>query len=245
VIGTKVREELFPGQAAVGQLMRVGDRRVRVIGVIKSTGQGLGMNTDEVVFVPVGLAQALFNTNTMFRILIEARSRNHLLEAKRDAAALIKARHGGEEDVTVITQDAVLATFDKLLRALTAAVAGIAAISLAVAGILVMNVMLVAVTQRTGEIGLMKALGAQGRTIRQVFLAEAAMLSLFGAITGYLLGQLGAFILRQAFPVFPAYPPDWAVIAAVVTALSTGLLFGIMPARRAAQMDPVQALMKH
>jgi putative ABC transport system permease protein len=124
-------------------------------------------------------------------------------------------------------------------------VAGIAAISLAVAGILVMNVMLVAVTQRTGEIGLMKALGAQGRTIRQVFLAEAAMLSLFGAMTGYLLGQLGAFILRQAFPVFPAYAPDWAVIAALATALSTGLLFGIMPANRAARLDPVQALMKH
>ncbi len=245
VIGTKVRDELFPGQAAVGQLMRVGDRRVRVIGVLKSTGQGLGMNTDEVVFVPVALAQALFNTNTMFRILIEARSRNHLEEAKRHVSAVLKARHSGEEDVTVITQDAVLATFDKLLRALTAAVAGIAAISLAVAGILVMNVMLVAVTQRTGEIGLMKALGAQGRTIRQVFLAEAAMLSLFGAMTGYLLGQLGAFILRQAFPVFPAYAPDWAVIAALATALSTGLLFGIMPANRAARLDPVQALMKH
>jgi len=136
-------------------------------------------------------------------------------------------------------------SIDKLLRALTAAVAGIAAISLAVAGILVMNVMLVAVTQRTGEIGLLKALGAQGRSIRNAFLAEAAMLSLFGALTGYLLGQLGAFVLRQLFPVFPAYPPDWAVIAALGTALGTGLIFGIMPARRAARLDPVQALMKH
>ncbi len=245
VLGTKVRDELFPGQSAVGQFVRIGDRRVRVIGVLKSTGQGLGMNTDEVVFVPVALAQALFNSNTLFRVLIEARSRNHIAEAKRDVAAVLKARHSGEEDVTVITQDAVLATFDKLLRALTAAVAGIAAISLAVAGILVMNVMLVAVTQRTSEIGLLKALGARGATIRQAFLAEAAMLSLFGAISGYLLGELGAFVLRQAFPVFPAYPPNWAVIAALATALSTGLLFGIMPARRAAQLDPVQALMKH
>ncbi len=245
VIGAKLREELFPGQAAVGQFMRVGDRRVRIIGVLKPSGQGLGMNTDELVFLPVALAQALFDSNTLFRILVEARSRNHIEGVKQEVATLLKARHGGEEDVTVITQDAMLATFDKLLRALTAAVAGIAAISLAVAGILVMNVMLVAVTQRTGEIGLLKALGAEARTIRHAFLAEAGMLSLFGAIAGYLLGQLATFALRQAYPAYPAYAPDWAVAAALVTALTTGLLFGIMPAQRAARMDPVQALMKH
>jgi len=245
VIGSKIKEEIFGGAPAVGELVRLGDRRLRVVGVLRSVGQGLGMNTDEVVFVPVGVAQSLFNTHTLFRILIEARSRDEIAAVKREAAASLKARHGGEEDVTVITQDAVLATFDKLLRALTAAVAGIAAISLAVAGILVMNVMLVAVTQRTAEIGLLKALGARGATIRNAFMAEAAMLSLVGALTGYGLGLLGAFILRLLYPVFPAYPPDWAVVAALVTSLSTGLLFGIMPARRAALLDPVQALMKH
>src|SRR5574343_22243 len=201
IIGAKIRTEMFGANPAVGQLIRVGDRRLRVIGVLASTGQEQAMET-------------------------------------------LKRRHRGEEDVTVITQDAVLATFDKLLGALTLAVAGIAAISLAVAGILVMNVMLVAVTQRTGEIGLLKALGATARTIRLAFLAEAAMLSAVGAVVGYLLGQLGAFALRQFFPVFPAYPPDWAVIAGLSTALVTGLLFGVMPARRAARLDPVQALMK-
>jgi putative ABC transport system permease protein len=245
VIGSKIKEEIFGAKPAVGELIRLGDRRLRIIGVLKSVGQGLGMNTDEVVFVPVAVAQSLFNTHTLFRILIEARSRDEIEAVKREVAAVLKARHGNEEDVTVITQDAVLATFDRLLRALTAAVAGIAAISLAVAGILVMNVMLVAVTQRTGEIGLLKALGARGETIRQVFLAEAAMLSLVGALTGYGLGLFGAFVLRLMYPVFPAYPPDWAVVAALGTALTTGLLFGIMPARRAAQLDPVQALMKH
>jgi putative ABC transport system permease protein len=203
------------------------------------------MNTDELVIVPVSLAQALFNSNTLFRILIESKSREAIPESRDQVMEILKQRHRGEEDVTVITQDAVLATFDKLLGALTLAVAGIAAISLAVAGILVMNVMLVAVTQRTGEIGLLKALGATANTIRLAFLAEAAMLSSVGALLGYLLGEAGAFALRQAFPVFPAYPPDWAVIAGLGTALGTGLLFGVMPARRAAQMDPVQALMKH
>ena len=245
IIGNKIREELFGNEPAVGQLIRVGDRRLRVIGVLKAVGQGLGMNTDELVIVPAALAQAMFNTNTLFRILVEARSREAIPEAKEQVMEILKQRHRGEEDVTVITQDAVLATFDKLLGALTLGVAGIAAISLAVASILVMNVMLVAVTQRTGEICLLKALGAPARTIRLAFLTEAAMLSTVGAVVGYLLGQLGAFALRQAFPVFPAYPPDWAVIAGLSTALGTGLLFGVMPARRAARLDPVQALMKH
>jgi putative ABC transport system permease protein len=245
VIGAKIRDELFVNEPAVGKLIRVGDRRLRVVGVLKPVGQGLGMNTDELVIVPVSLAQAMFNSNTLFRILVEAKSREAIPEAKEQVMEILKQRHRGEEDVTVITQDAVLATFDKLLGALTLGVAGIAAISLAVAGILVMNVMLVAVTQRTGEIGLLKALGATARSIRLAFLAEAAMLSTVGAVVGYLLGQLGAFGLRQAFPVFPAYPPDWAVIAGLSTALVTGLLFGVMPARQAARLDPVQALMKH
>jgi len=144
--------------------------------------------------------------------------------------------------VTVITQDAVLATFDRLLGALTLGVAGIAAISLAVAGILVMNVMLVSVSQRTAEIGLLKALGATGGGIRLIFLTEATMLSLTGAVAGYGLGLLAAALIRLLYPAFPAYPPDWAVLAGLATALVTGILFGVLPARRAAQLDPVQAL---
>ncbi|MBS1191524.1 MAG: hypothetical protein H6R10_3316 [Rhodocyclaceae bacterium] len=244
VIGSKIREELFGPEPAIGQLVRLGDRRLRVVGVLKSTGQGLGMNTDELVIVPVALAQAIFNSNTLFRILVEAKSREAIPQAKDQTLEIIKSRHQGEEDVTVITQDAVLATFDKLLSALTLGVAGIAAISLAVAGILVMNVMLVAVTQRTGEIGLLKALGAPARTIRLAFLMEAAMLSTVGALVGYGLGQAGAFAIRQFFPVFPAYAPQWAVIAGLGTALATGLIFGVMPARRAARLDPVEALMR-
>lgn len=244
VIGAKIRSELFGTQPALGQVLRIGDRRVRVVGVLASTGQGLGMNADEVVILPVAVAQAMFNTNTLFRILVEAKDRTLIEAAKTQTTALLKARHDGEENVTVITQDAVLATFDRILSTLTYGVAGIAAISLAVAGILVMNVMLVAVTQRTGEIGLLKALGAEGNAIRDAFLAEAALLSAAGAIVGYLLGQAGAFALRVAIPALPAFPPDWAVAAALGTALATGLLFGVMPAQRAARLDPIRALAK-
>jgi len=244
VIGAKVRDEMFGNEPALGQLVRIGDRRFRVVGVLASTGQGLGMNTDELVMVPVALAQAMFNSNTLFRILVEANSREAIETAKTQVADILKLRHEGELDVTVITQDAVLATFDRLLGALTLGVAGIAAISLAVAGILVMNVMLVSVTQRTAEIGLLKALGATGATIRMVFLTEATMLSLAGAVVGYGLGLAGAAIIRQLYPTFPAFPPDWAVLAGLGTALVTGILFGVMPARRAARLDPVQALSK-
>ena len=244
VIGAKIRDELFGVEPALGKLIRIGDRRFRVVGIMASTGQGLGMNTDEIVLVPVALAQAMFNSNTLFRILVEANSREAIAPAKAHVAEILKLRHEGEEDVTVITQDAVLATFDKLLATLTLAVAGIAAISLAVAGILVMNVMLVSVTQRTPEIGLLKALGATDGAIRAAFLTEAAILSLAGAVVGFLLGQAGAAVIRQVYPAFPAYPPDWAVIAGLGTALLTGILFGVMPARRAARLDPVESLAK-
>ncbi len=244
VLGAKIREDLFGAEPALGQMIRIGDRRFRVIGVFGQTGQGLGMNADEIVVIPVAAAQAMFNTNTLFRILVEARNRSAIEQARNQALEIIKARHGNEEDVTVITQDAVLATFDRILGVLTLGVGGIAAISLAVAGILVMNVMLVAVTQRTGEIGLMKALGAPGHTIRNAFLTEATLLSIAGALLGYLIGEGGAFVLRSLYPTLPAYPPNWAIFAAVGTAISTGLLFGVMPARRAARLDPVQALSK-
>jgi putative ABC transport system permease protein len=244
VIGAKVRQELFGSEASIGRMIRVGDRRYRVIGVLAQSGQGLGMNSDELVILPVSAAQAMFNTNTLFRILVEAKSRDALESAKAQALAIIVARHDNEEDVTVITQDAVLKTFDRILGVLTLGVAGIAAISLAVAGILVMNVMLVAVTQRTAEIGLLKALGAPARTIRSAFLTEAALLSVAGAVLGFLLGHAGAFALRSFYPTLPAYPPAWAVIAALGSAMATGLLFGVMPARRAALLDPVKALAK-
>lgn len=242
VIGAKLRAELFPNQAAVGQFVRVGDRRFRVIGVLAATGSGLGMNTDELAIVPVSLAQAMFNTHTLFRILIEAHNRDAIEAVKRQALTILQHRHDGEQDVTVITQDAMLATFDKLLGTLTLGVAGIAAISLAVAGILVMNVMLVSVAQRRSEIGLLKALGASGGTIRLAFLVEAALLSAAGALFGYALGLAGAALIRAIYPTFPAYPPDWAVLAGLGTALFTGVLFGVLPARNAARLDPVTAL---
>ena len=242
VIGSKVAVELFANQPALGEWLRIGDRRFRIIGIMARQGESLGFNTDEIVIVPLAAAQALFNTEALFRVLVEAKSREQIEAAKLDVEEILRARHEGERDVTVITQDAVLATFDRILGALTLAVGGIAAISLAVAGILVMNVMLIAVTQRRREIGLLKALGATGRQIRLMFFTEAAMLALAGSALGLAAGQATTHLALQLYPDIPFQAPWWALIAAPAVAAAAAILFTVAPARRAAQLDPVQAL---
>jgi putative ABC transport system permease protein len=242
VLGAKIRRELFGQGQAIGAWVRLGDRRFRVIGVMSSQGESMGFNTDEIVIVPVASAHLLFNTSGLFRILVEAKSRDAIAAAQRDAEQILMRRHSGERDVTVITQDAVLATFDRVLSALTLAVGGIAAISLAVAGILIMNVMLIAVSQRIKEIGLLKALGAPAAQIRNLFFAEAILLSGIGSVVGLILGEAGVAVIGQIYPSLPVVAPWWAVLAALGTAMGTGILFSVWPARRAAQLDPVMAL---
>lgn len=244
VIGAKVQSELFGRTEAIGRWLRIGDSRFRVIGVLESEGRSIGVDVEEIVIVPVASAMALFNTQTMFRVLVESKTSDAIASVKAFTAKTIAARHHGEEDVTVITQDAVLSTFDQIFTALTMTVGGIAAISLAVAGVLIMNVMLVAVSQRTGEVGLLKAVGAAPRQIVILFLTEAALLALFGSLVGLGVGLAGGWLVSQLYPAVNMAPPLWAVIAGTGVAVATGLVFGILPARRAAQLDPVLALAK-
>jgi putative ABC transport system permease protein len=243
ILGEKLAREFFP-QGAIGQRVRLGDRRFLVSGVLEPQGESMGFNSDELVVIPIDYAQALFNTSSLFRVLVETRSRGDLASVKEAIREVMKRRHDGEDDVTIITQDAVLATFDRILRALTLGVAGIAAISLAVAGILVMNVMLVAVNQRTSEIGLLKAIGAPSSDVHHLFLAEAIWLSLAGGVAGFILGQLGSLLIRIAYPLLPAWPPLWASVGGVLVAFLTGVLASLFPAARAAKLDPVRALSK-
>jgi putative ABC transport system permease protein len=244
VLGTRVQRELFPGENPLGKLVRIGDWRFRVIGVIAPRGTSIGMDLDEVVEIPVDSSLKLFNRSSLFRILAEVHSHDEIEPARAAALRVLRERHAGLEDVTILTQDSVLATFSNILKALTAALAGIAAISLAVAGLGIMNVMLVSVTERTREIGLLKAVGVTQGQIIAVFLVEAAALATVGGCLGLVAGLAAGRVLQHIYPEFPFQPPFWAILAALAVSSSVGLIFGILPARNAARLDPVTALMR-
>jgi putative ABC transport system permease protein len=242
VIGGEVRRELFGSRAALGEWLRLGDRRCRIVGVLGTTSVALGVDMGEIVILPVASALNLFNSDSLFRVLVETRSRDVLEETKVAVRSLVRARHEGEDDVTVIAQDAVVSTFDRILTTLTYGVAAIAAVALLVAGILVMNVMLVAVVRRTPEIGLLRALGARAALVQSLFLAEAAALAVAGSALGLVVGQSGVLVLNRLYPALAFAAPWWAFIAAPAVAVAAGIVFGWLPARRAARLDPVQAL---
>jgi putative ABC transport system permease protein len=242
VLGAKVRAELFGAANPLGEILRLGDERYRVIGVLAPRGISLGMDMDDMVYVPVGRAMKMFNQTGLFRLLVEVRSHEEIAAAEEAVRRVVAERHDGEDDVTILTQDSVLASFGRILAILTAALVGIAAISLTVAGLGIMNVMLVSVAERTREIGLLKALGVTRRQIVAVFLAEAAVLSSAGGAAGLAVAFAGAGLLRGLYPSFPVQPPSWAVAAAVLVSVSVGLVFGAAPARRAAGLDPIVAL---
>ncbi|MBZ5639807.1 MAG: ABC transporter permease [Acidobacteriia bacterium] len=242
VLGAKVQRELYPERNPLGELLRIGDERYRVIGVMVPRGTSLGIDLDEAVHVPVVPVMKLFNRRGLFRALLEISSHDRIEEAKGEVLRVLKERHDGIEDVTVFTQDAVLATFGRILWVLTAALAGIAAISLSVAGIGIMNVMLVSVSERTREVGLLKALGATEGQILRAFLAEAALISGSGGAVGLAAGFAGNRLLMALYPAFLLTPPEWAVAGAVAVSLLVGTVFGALPARRASRLDPVAAL---
>jgi putative ABC transport system permease protein len=241
VLGRTAAAELFPGGDPLGAVVRIGGWRMRVIGVLARRGVHMGIDMDDVVIIPVATAMRMFNRSSLFRLLLKARTHAEVETVRAQALALLTDRHG-EEDVTLITQEAVIDTFGTILRALTLALAGIATISLTVAGIGIMNVMLVSVTERTAEVGLLRAVGARPRQILGCFLAEAAILAGAGGLTGVGAGWLAVAFLVRLYPDLPARPPLWAVAAALGIALAVGLLFGLLPARRATRLDPVAAL---
>lgn len=241
VIGPTLRRELFGSRPVLGEWLRAGDRRFRVIGVLEARGESLGMDFAELLVVPVASAQALFNREGLFRLFAEVRNPALLEPGKRQIRTLLAERHEGEEDVTLISQDSMLLAFDDILGTLGLALAGIAAISLLVAGVLIMNVTWIAVSQRTAEIGLLKALGATPAQVRLLFVGEAGLLAMAGGMAGLALGEALLWLARQLWD-FPLLAPWWARGGALLLALGTAVLFAWLPASRAANLEPVAAL---
>lgn len=242
VLGSKVKHELFGSRKAVGEWVRIGDRRMRVIGIIEEGGQSIGMDMADIVMVPVQTAVQLFNSPALFRLMLELQTTADVERVKRRVLAIIRERHEGEEDITLVTQDSLLQAFNNILSTLTLAIGAIGAIGLLVAGVLIMNISLISVSQRRQEIGLLKAIGGSSRQIRALFLGESLMMVGMGALAGVAVAIALVFFSRQLWPVFPMTPPSWAIPVAVILAMVTGVLFSWLPASRAARLDPVLAL---
>ena len=196
---------------------------------------------DETVFAPVATVMRLANKSSLSRVMLDLAPRSDQKRVIEQVKALLIERHD-EEDFTCISQDAVMSSLSSILRILTLAVAGIAAISLAVAGIGIMNVMLVAVSERTDEVGLMKAIGANRRQILALFLIEATLLSIAGGAIGLAVGTALVAFGQSLYPAVEIVTPAWAIAAVLGLSLVTGILFGVLPAWRAARLDPVDAL---
>lgn len=242
VIGPKIQQEMFAGENPIGRAVRIGNWRFRVIGVIEPKGSFFGINYDDMALVPVATGLRLFDQTSLFRIFTQVGTAEEVPAAIAQMKLVLTDRHDGYEDFTLITQDAMLSTFRSVIDALTAALAGIAAISLGVAGIGIMNVMLVSVSERTSEIGLLKALGARRRQIMRVFLIEALLISGAGAAIGIAFGSALVAGAGAFFPDFPLRPnPVWIAVV-MALAIGAGAGFGWMPARRAARLEPVAAL---
>jgi putative ABC transport system permease protein len=241
VLGTKAAREVFGIENPLGRTVRMGGWRFRVVGVLEPKGRMGGFDMDDIALIPVATAMKVFNRSSLFRILVEVRPDTPMPVMKRRLEGFFRDLHRAE-DVTVISPDAMLASFSSIMRVLTLALAGIAGISLVVAGLGIMNIMLISVAERREEVGLLKALGGERRQVLEVFLTEAVFLSAAGGIAGLAAGLAAVRIFVRFYPSFPAAPPGWAVAASLALSLLVGSLAGILPAMRAAQLDPIRAL---
>jgi putative ABC transport system permease protein len=241
VLGPKLKNELFGAENALGARVRIGGLQFRVIGVLASKGQFLGIDLDDTAFVPAARALELFNREGLNEIDVAVAEGVPAASVVETIRQVMKDRHG-REDVTIISQEEMLSTLSSILDVLTMAVGALGGISLLVGGVGIVTIMTIAVTERTNEIGLMVALGARRRTILGLFLGEAVALAAIGGAVGLILGIGLAQLIGLFLPALPVHTPLSFVVLAEVLAAAIGLAAGVLPARRAALLDPVEAL---
>jgi len=242
VLGTKLRHEIFGDEQALGSYIRIGGERFQVIGILEPKGQFLTFDLDDTAYIPVSRALALFNRRGLMEIDILITPDAAAAPIATGIRRTLMARHRNEEDFTVVTQDEMLSVLGNVMDVVNLAVGGIGGISLLVGAIGILTMMWISVNERRAEIGLAKALGAAPRQILMLFLAEAAALAIAGGILGVLVGVGAAWGLRLIVPGLPLATPLRYVVAALVVSTAVGLASGVLPARRAAALDPVDAL---
>lgn len=242
VLGSTIKQELFGNKNAIGEWVRFSGQRFRVIGILQERGESMGLDMRQMAIIPIRSAETLFNTPALFRVLIELKQSGSELYTESKLMELIKKRHEGEADITILSQNSLMSSFNNILNLVTASIGAIAAISLIVAGFLIMNVSYVSVSRRKQEIGLLKALGATAKEVKILFLTEALLLVSLGVFIGLILGYGSTTLAAYLWPQFPLAIPLWATFASISIALVVGLLFSWLPASHAAKHDPVLAL---
>ncbi|MEJ2190767.1 MAG: ABC transporter permease [Nitrospirota bacterium] len=242
VLGRTVKREILGDQNPLGAIVTLGDAKYRVVGVMEKKGVTLGSDLDDVVFIPVTAARELFDTDALLNITVKVRGPEYIKRAKKEITEILTRRHAGREDFTILSQDEMLSVMNKILAIMTAVLAGIAAISLLVGGIGIMNIMLVSVRERTREIGIRKAMGARNSDILLQFLVESVTLSVLGGSAGIVLGGGLATVLPYFVSYLPTHLQLWSVVLAFFFSVAVGVFFGVYPARKAARYDPIVAL---
>lgn len=241
VLGATMAGELFPNQSAVGEIIRVGSYRFRIIGVMAEKGQFLGFDLDDTLYIPAASALSLFNRDGVMEIDVNYHDSFTATQMAESLKAALLRRHGSE-DFTITTQEQMLATLNTILGVITLGIAALGGISLLVGAVGILTVMTIAVQERISEIGLLRAVGATRSQITALFLGESTILSIAGGLTGLALGILVVFIANQLLPNLPVANAWNYILASLAIAAGIGLLSGVMPAIRAARIDPLEAL---
>ena len=241
VLGPKMRDELFGDANPLGELVRVNSERFRVIGVLPPKGDFLGIDLDDAIYIPMAKFQSMFNVNNFQEIDVVHYERYATEEAVASIKRLIIDRHGSE-DVTIHTQANMLETLEDIMKWLKFTVAAFGGISLLVGGVGIFTIMTVAVNERTSEIGVLRAVGASRKKIRDVFLLESIFLAILGALLGLSIGFAAVYVALIFYPDMPIAIAWDYIVYAVLISLAIGLIAGFLPARVAAQLDPVEAL---
>jgi putative ABC transport system permease protein len=242
VLGRKIVEKLFGEEVPLGRDVKLNGSQFRVVGTLGSMGDKLGLNFDEMAFIPTHAALKLFNDDKLLGIRAKASLRAGVTDAVEEIKDILKERREGEEDFTVITQVSMMDSLTTILNMLTYMLAGIAAISMIVGGIGIMNIMWVSVIERTQEIGIRRAVGARKRDILQQLLAESLGLSVLSGglgVVGSLILTYGSYYL---YPTFDMRAPVWILVPAFTMAIVVGVIFGVVPAWKASRIETLEAL---
>jgi len=241
VLGSTVKDELLGSVNPLGRRIRIGGERYRVIGVMESKGQMLGFDLDDAVYIPTDRALGMFDRESLMEIDLLYAAGSSLNEIVKRVKALLIDRHGAE-DFTITTQEQMLDVLGSVLNILTLAVGALGGISLLVGGVGILTIMTISVNERRAEIGLLRAIGAGRGQILSLFIGEAVVLASIGGLAGLMIGAGGAWLLGAIVPALPTHTPWLYVVLAEILAALIGLLAGVLPAHRAANLDPIEAL---